>query len=510
MRILNSSSLALLLAPAVVAASTGSLPTVQELLREPDPIAYFGDGGSERPLPIRRARNLSSSAFTRLIARGVPVLVEDIMDAGFDKMREWNCEWVAKHFGGGRMQMSYMDDSNNQDVGDSSWHTNQQDNGLAADVVASGTPEFRPFYWDIKAMRDEQDRPGGWGADWPKIESAVKRATVTPSFMAPANRMELQHSPEFWFNPPRAGAQAHMDEHCIPTMAVQLSGSRKWRLGEVPRQQWGRSVESMYFDGHVYMQHREHGFITHDRKLWTPLFDVPIEPGQGLFFPPGFIHETKNTGEGCAASVTYQFPIPAPAIYWRTFLPRISRTGDMAACWHAIASLAGAGRVPLVEADVAPAWEAASARFRQLDADGDGRVTGTELERAYGAEEQRSGHRYAGTHHYSGASAQARDTMLYHDEDEDGIMSAGEFQRGYAAWSVNQARVQRERIVYWSRPEGQPTPEFARFVPGGPVDGGDEGGRAAGTGGAREEEEQEEQEEDEEERRDDGDEEDEL
>ena len=56
------------------------------------------------------------------------------------------------------------------------------------------------------------------------------------------------------------------------------------------------------------------------------------------------VHESKNVGDGCAASVTYQFPIPAPAKYWRTFFHRVRRTGDLAHCWSSIGNLAGAGQ----------------------------------------------------------------------------------------------------------------------------------------------------------------------
>jgi len=103
------------------------------------------------------------------------------------------------------MQMSYTSDANNQNVGDKSWHTNGVPNGQPKEVVASGVPEFRPFYWDVKAMRDEQDRPGGWGKDWKRIERAVLTATRAPRFMSEENRKEMQQSPEFWFNPQNAG-----------------------------------------------------------------------------------------------------------------------------------------------------------------------------------------------------------------------------------------------------------------------------------------------------------------
>ena len=175
------------------AAPVSAVPTAEELLREPDPLVYFAEGSTaggaaaHRPLSIRTLGALNGSEFTRLIARGVPFLIDDMPAAGFYKMREWSCAWIAKNFGGGRMQMSYMSDANNQDVGDASWADNQQSNGLDDAVVSSGTPKFRPFYWDIKAMRSEHDRPGGWGSDWEEIEAAVLDATRPPGFMDGGN-----------------------------------------------------------------------------------------------------------------------------------------------------------------------------------------------------------------------------------------------------------------------------------------------------------------------------------
>jgi hypothetical protein len=47
---------------------------------------------------------------------------------------------------------------------------------------------------------------------------------------------------------------------------------------------------------------------------WVPSYELVLKKGEGLIFPPGFVHETKNVGDVCAASVTYQFEYPAPSV----------------------------------------------------------------------------------------------------------------------------------------------------------------------------------------------------
>ena len=198
------------------------------------------------------------------------------------------------------------------------------------------------------------------------------------------------------------------------------------------------------YDENVYKKHEKYGYITHDRKLWSPTFAFEIKEGQAMFMPPGMIHVTKNTGKGCAGSVTYQFPVPSPAIYWRTFLPRVTRTGDLANCQANISILAGAGKAPSVHQEVAEAWQEARFRFVRLDTDRSGLVSLDELSKA--VEEGGSGYRFQ---HFTSTELLAEDIMMYHDLDEDNVITLEEFQRNYAAWSVNQYQVNTEKPVFW-------------------------------------------------------------
>merc|ERR1711879_835535 len=61
-----------------------------------------------------------------------------------------------------------------------------------------------------------------------------------------------------------------------------------------------------------------------------------LQPGEALFFPPGFVHETLNldTAVGsCSASVTFQFNAPKATRLYRRFLPRVRRTADIHEAW---------------------------------------------------------------------------------------------------------------------------------------------------------------------------------
>merc|ERR1712118_4733 len=108
-----------------------------------------------------------------------------------------------------------------------------------------------------------------------------------------------------------------MDEHCISTIATTLSGVKQWRLAPIPAE----PNPNGYFDGLVY-----------ERGEWDPMYNFTTAPGESLIFPPGMLHEGKSVGEDCVASITYQFPFPAPVEYFRTWFPRIRRTPEMREC----------------------------------------------------------------------------------------------------------------------------------------------------------------------------------
>merc|ERR1712176_678423 len=63
------------------------------------------------------------------------------------------------------------------------------------------------------------------------------------------------------------------------------------------------------------------------------MYEFVAREGEAVLFPPGWIHETLNTAEGCTAALTTQFSVPLPIRYWRSFYQRARRIGDLHPCW---------------------------------------------------------------------------------------------------------------------------------------------------------------------------------
>jgi ribosomal protein L16 Arg81 hydroxylase len=111
-----------------------------------------------------------------------------------------------------------------------------------------------------------------------------------------------------WLSPMGAGAKAHADEHCEATMSIQLSGTKRWRIGQPPP-----ATPATF--------HKQHSLADGVSLLltsgWDPTHAVDLQPGDVLFLPPGWVHETTNIGRTCAASITYQWDSPAATGYVR-------------------------------------------------------------------------------------------------------------------------------------------------------------------------------------------------
>jgi len=407
---------------AVVSASSAELTLDPSLYSEPSASAYWGDGPDASP-PFRelryRAAELSRELFDRHIQDGRVFVVEDLGKNG--PMATWDCDYFRSDpvFSTAEMVQQYAASSGSgstKRVGlRSEWVSEEAKTG-AADSEA---PQKAPFYWGIKDVQF-----GGHSKTWKQeMLKKVHKNIQLPPFMDPDNAEWFKRTPEFWFAGPGAGAMAHMDSHVQPTLSLQLAGTKRWRLSMMePR--LGPYLAMIYADGAVYSR----------AEPWQPHFNVTTRPGEALFFPPGFIHETLNLEDSpgsCSASVTFQFERPMAARLYRTFLPRIRRTADIHEAWPILARWAALlGDAPKkglsYEAAKAQALGsgAAGAAFEAMDSDSNGSLSWQELKRA-------AGH------------ADAKDLLAFHDLDEDGTVSRHEFAEVFGFWaSMERAAIQ--------------------------------------------------------------------
>ena len=156
---------------------------------------------------------------------------------------------------------------------------------------------------------------------------------------------------------------------------------------------------------------------------------MELKAGEALFFPPGFIHETLNVGDTCSSSVTYQFTDPAPTLYWRHFMTRVRRTGDLSECWKGIERLATLGkRLPLPGDN---AYEQGLAHAIELDLNNDGLIGEEELQRAV------QGHWL--------------EALSFHDPDGNMELTITEFAKDYLKYAAIKGRVATERPIEGGR-----------------------------------------------------------
>ncbi|CAL1155121.1 unnamed protein product [Cladocopium goreaui] len=202
-----------------------------------------------------------------------------------------------------------------------------------------------------------------------------------------------------------------MDSHVQATLSVQISGTKRWRLMPL-RQRQAPFLAMIYADGQPY----------ENPEGWTPLFDITLQPGDGLFFPPGMVHETKNVGEACAASVTFQFNEP-------TFFPRVRFTADIGESWVIIRDWARLGMAG-DEKGTGESYEKArqnkdlEKHFQKLDKDRSGSVTSEELQGLPSPSSELQG------------LPSPSSALAWHDANRDKSISLEEFREGFAFWAA--------------------------------------------------------------------------
>lgn len=300
--------------------------------------AYFGKTTQHGvPQEVPRYVNVTSSEFEELALSGRPFVLED--GGRGQPFVGWTCERFRQQYPEGVVKVEYVR------AAKTTW--SMQDDWEAQRHWISGAdpqgPQYAPWYWGVKGADEPEEASSifsGPHSPLPHVQSTMR----LPPFLrkSAANEREVFGSPEFWFSAPKAGAALHMDAHCESTLAIQLSGTRKWRLGWVPPVPNGTLFkEGTYGDGAVY------------GKGYTPPLEAVVSEGEALFMPAAFLHETTNVGSSCAVSLTFQFRDPSPTGYFQQSLRHLRRTADFQECWPLLARLVGG-----------EAWAAADAEAR--------------------------------------------------------------------------------------------------------------------------------------------------
>jgi len=350
-----------LLVLSIVALATGSAEVRQlhstklcpSCLPEPlEPDYWQAPVRAQEPPRFRPSDHADGGrAFFDAAVRAGKVLIIENATAGA-AMEGWTCEKLATELPGAKMRREYdwesnPEDQNLQRMGDQRWMQAKQTGNDGKERLSQDpdSPPFAPYYWGV---REHDSTNVGDSKTIRKVRNLIEQSRPTP--VSPRNKDALFGNAEFWLGAKGTGARAHMDSHCICTLSVVLSGQRRWRIGPPPRMPKGggrtKPREVVFDDGVAY------------RLGWEPLYQFTLEAGEGVLFPPGWIHETFNTADTCTSALTTQLSYPIPAGYFREYYSRTRRVGDLEPCWRQIVSMGKDGK-----------------KLMQADQNGDGSVT---------------------------------------------------------------------------------------------------------------------------------------
>eukprot|EP00931_Biecheleriopsis_adriatica_P006720 TRINITY_DN108084_c0_g1_i1.p1 TRINITY_DN108084_c0_g1~~TRINITY_DN108084_c0_g1_i1.p1 ORF type:complete len:455 (+),score=78.03 TRINITY_DN108084_c0_g1_i1:80-1444(+) len=368
---------------------------------EPEETLYWSPGaGAVPPFDAPRLTDLTRQEFDDLIMDGKVFVVPGLSHDW--PLRKWDCDFF-KHdpeFKKAAMNHQYAARGGRDTTLGDDWQSDKTASGANNDSA----PQVAPFYWGIKDVQYER-RPG-WKQSMLK---RVAQSCKVPPFMDASTAGSFARTPEFWFGTGSAGAKAHMDSHVQATLSLQIAGTKRWRLMPL-RKRRAPFLAMLYSDGQPY----------ENPEGWDPLFDITLQPGDGLFFPPGMIHETKNTGDVCTSSVTFQFNVPFAARFYRRFFPRVRQTADIGESWIIIRAWARLGMSGDKKGKGVPYRDAMQDKklephFKKLDSNHDGFVSRGELD-TFGMRD-------------------AGDAIGWHDTNNDALISLQEFREGFAFWS---------------------------------------------------------------------------
>eukprot|EP00929_Paragymnodinium_shiwhaense_P113366 TRINITY_DN81646_c0_g1_i1.p1 TRINITY_DN81646_c0_g1~~TRINITY_DN81646_c0_g1_i1.p1 ORF type:complete len:449 (-),score=79.51 TRINITY_DN81646_c0_g1_i1:326-1672(-) len=419
--------------------STNALELCEKCLLEPLESDYFGSPGE----PARYS-NYTSGAFYKAAVQGKVMIVSDALKGA--AFNGWSCEKLAAEFPEAIMRREYdwrknPEDKNIQRLGDKKWITTTEkgEDWKERKKQDPEAPPFAPFYWGVR-----EDNGNGNVGPAVTVEKFRKNIFASvPYFADKGNADSMFRNTEMWLGAKDTGARAHMDSHCISTLGYVLHGERRWRIGPVPRmpKNAGKTTRDVVFnDGVAY------------KLKWKPFFEFQLKEGEALFFPPGWLHETKNTADGCTAALVTQFSLPTPVHYYRNYYNRLRRIGDLAPCYGQVISWANLGqKAPKKFVRYDAARETAEQLFKEIDHKKAGFATLSDFKQV--VTEKRKGVTPP-THEGS---------FLWYDVNLDGTVSREEFVDTYARWSETEYHISKEKEL----PPHALRPEMDYERPGG-------------------------------------------
>ena len=330
-------------------------------------------------------KSLSRTELDEIVRGGVPTVLKNIASS-FDVLKDLSCDSFAEKWPSTSMRAEYTGSSTEVMVklGDrNSWiNSTRAPSGITipedcdSEESKNSRPSVSPFVLHIKdrVKRSIKQEISKMFPGIPQAQSADHQTLLDA---------HSRDSIEFWFQQVGGGTFAHNDGYCHSVMSVQLRGKKKWTFMLSPEiNDLSRDIFDE-FDSGIYRS---------GVHAWTPDFEMVLEQGDAVFFPPGYMHETRTIDgpsdtDQCATSMTFNVPIPMPSRFIRTFLNRFSASPEISHCmnrWESYVTM----NSTLVDWETPSVTSTLPSRLvdrilATVDTNGDDRISISELEKYF-------------------------------------------------------------------------------------------------------------------------------
>jgi hypothetical protein len=331
------------------------------------------------PVVSSNGTSADRSTFESTVRLGVPTLFSGVASHE-SALRSLSCAEFSARWPKASMRAEYTGKPEGETfvkLGDSNWVNdtkvpvgmNSPNSDCDEDSARASRPDVAPFVWHVK------DRVAR------SIKQEISSMFKGIPFFERGSLIDAhtRDSMEFWFQQVGAGTFAHNDGYCHSVFSVQLRGQKKWRLMLPPDiEKLSRDIFDEFDSGIYNSVHK-----------WEPDFEVVLQEGDGILFPPGYMHETRTvegpSGEDrCATSVTFNIPLPLPSKFIREFLPRFSVSREIHHCMRRWESFVTAKPSAVLwdepRVDSLQPRALAEEIFRLVDSDHNGSISITEIE----------------------------------------------------------------------------------------------------------------------------------